>query len=81
MVENILKYKNFFGSVEYSAADDCYFGKIVGTTDLITFEGSTTEALKSAFIEAVEDYIILCGEANKKPVNSYSKCLECEVWG
>ena len=67
MTTNTLKYKDFFGSVEYSADDDCFFGKIIGTTDLVTFEGDSVETLKAAFAEAVEDYLALCKEAGKAP--------------
>ena len=67
----MLKYKDFYGSVEFSAADECFFGKIIGTGDLITFEGKSVDELKKAFIEAVNDYFVLCQEAGKKPQKSY----------
>ena len=69
--DNMLKYKDFYGSVEYSANDECFFGKIIGTTDLITFEGESVVELKKAFIEAVEDYLVLCKEAGKEPLKTY----------
>ena len=71
MTDNMLKYKNFYGSVEYSAADECFFGKIIGTGDLVTFEGKSVDGLKKAFVEAVNDYLALCHEAGKKPQKSY----------
>ena len=71
MANNMLKYKDFYGSVEYTADDDCFFGKIIGTTDLVTFEGDTVESLKSAFREAVEDYLVLCKEVGKEPQKTY----------
>jgi len=71
MANNMLKYKDFLGSVEYSAEDDCFFGKIIGTTDLVTFEGDSVDTLKTAFAEAVEDYLVLCEEVGKQPQKSY----------
>ena len=71
MTDNMLKYKDFYGSVEYSANDECFFGKIIGTDDLITFEGESVVKLKKAFYEAVEDYVILCKEAGKEPQKTY----------
>ena len=62
MANNMMKHKGFIGSVEYSANDECFFGKLIGTSDLVTFEGDSVESLKNAFIEAVEDYLILCKE-------------------
>ena len=71
MTDNLLKYKDFYGSVEYSANDECFFGKIIGTADLVTFEGESVVKLKKAFNEAVEDYLILCKEAGKEPQKIY----------
>ena len=71
MANNTLYYNGFVGSVEYSTLDDCFFGKLVGTTDLVTFEGDSVQCLKSAFQEAVEDYLILCEEVGKAPQKSY----------
>jgi len=71
MANNVLKHKDFYGSVEYSSDDNCFFGKIIGTTDLVTFEGDSVESLKSAFQEAVEDYLVLCKEVGKEPQKAY----------
>jgi len=79
MTDNILKYKDFFGSVEYSAADECFFGKIIGTSDLITFEGKSVNNLKKAFAEAVEDYLILCKEAGKEPQKSFKGSFNIRI--
>ena len=79
MTNNTLKYKDFLGSVEYSADDECFFGKIIGTTDLITFEGDSVEALKTAFAEAVEDYLILCKEAGKEPQKAYKGSFNVRI--
>jgi len=67
MTDNLLSYKDFYGSVEYSAADDCFFGKIVGSADLVTFESENAASLKTAFCEAVEDYLALCEAEGKEP--------------
>jgi predicted HicB family RNase H-like nuclease len=72
MTDNMLNYKDFYGSVEYSNDDECFFGKIVGISDLVTFEGDSVASLKNAFAEAVEDYIVLCREAGKEPQYSLS---------
>ncbi len=54
-----LKYKNFIGTVKFSADDDVFYGKIEGINDLVTFEGTTANELKTAFKEAVDDYLEL----------------------
>ena len=48
-----------------------FFGKIIGTADLVTFEGESVVQLKKAFNEAVEDYLVLCKKAGKEPEKTY----------
>ena len=71
-MENYLKYKNYLGSVEFSAADNVLFGKIIGINDLVTFEANSVEELKKEFEFAVDDYLETCAELNKEP-NKYFK--------
>ena len=79
MTDNLLKYKGFYGSVEYSAVDECFFGKIIGTADLVTFEGESVDGLQKAFIEAVEDYLVLCKEVGKEPQKSYKGSFNIRI--
>ena len=79
MTDNLLIYKGFYGSVEYSATDDCFFGKIIGISDLVTFEGISVENLKKAFKEAVDDYLIICKEAGKEPHKSYKGSFNIRI--
>jgi len=64
-MKDVLRFDDFIGSVHFSAEDECFFGKIEGIDDLVTFEGRDVEELKKAFREAVEDYIGLCRKAGK----------------
>jgi len=64
-MKDVLRYNDFIGSVHFSAEDECFFGKIEGIDDLVTFEGRDVVELKKAFHEAVEDYIGLCRKAGK----------------
>lgn len=66
-----LKYKDFIGSVHFSAEDDVFYGRIEGINDLVTFEGSTVDKLKKAFRETVEDYLELCKETGKEVFKSF----------
>lgn len=69
-MKDVLRYKDFVGSVRFSAADECFYGKIEGVEDLVTFEGRDVGELKRSFREAVEDYIRLCRKAGKAPQKS-----------
>ena len=69
-MKDVLTYKDFFGSVYFSAEDKVFHGKIEGVTDLVTFEGKSVDELVKAFHEAVDDYIALCKEAGKESLKS-----------
>ncbi len=57
---NVMNYKGYTGTIEYSSEDKCFFGKICGISSLILYEGEDYEMLKDAFENAVEDYLVLC---------------------
>lgn len=78
-MKDVLTYKNFVGSVHFSAEDRTFHGKIEGVNDLVTFEGDTVERLEKAFREAVEDYVALCREAGKEPRKSYMGSFNVRV--
>ena len=67
-----MKYKGYHGSIEYSLADDCLHGRLLGITDLISYEGGSVKEIKAAFKEAVDDYLAFCKETAKQPNKPYS---------
>ena len=56
-----------------------FSGKIIGTTDLVTFEGESVVKLKKAFYEAVEDYLVLCKETGKEPEKTYKGSFNVRI--
>ena len=70
-MKNYLEHKGYQGTVEYSAEDECLFGKIIGINDLINYEAQDVSELKVAFEEAVIDYLETCKELGKQPTKTY----------
>lgn len=70
-MNNILEYKSYIGSVEFSSADKVFFGKVVGIKDLVTFEGESVKELENAFHEMVDDYLLTCKQLGKEPEKTY----------
>jgi predicted HicB family RNase H-like nuclease len=66
-MSNILTYKEYTGSVEYSSEDEVFYGRIEFITDTVLYEGRSVEELKENFQEAVDDYIEACIEIGKEP--------------
>lgn len=56
-MKNLLKYKGFIGSVNFSAEDRAFYGKVEGINDLVTFEGTTVDELEEAFKYMIEKHI------------------------
>ena len=74
-----LKYKDFIGSVHFSAEDEVFHGKLIGIDDLVTFEGSSVGELKKSFEEAVKDYLELCKRIDKSPHKSYKGSFNVRI--
>ncbi|MCD8305886.1 MAG: hypothetical protein LUC49_04410 [Prevotella sp.] len=55
---NCLEYKGYRGSIEYSRADKCYHGKVMGMKGiLINYEGDTLDELRKDFEDGIDDYL------------------------
>lgn len=54
---NVLKYKGFKGSVEFSEEDNCYYGKVLNITSLLSYEGDDLESLEQDFKEVVDYWL------------------------
>ncbi len=79
MTKNIMNYKDFIGSINYSTEDRIFFGKIEFINDSITFEGSNVDELETAFHEAVDDYIELCKLNGKEPEKAFKGTFNVRV--
>lgn len=55
------------GTIEYSEDDEVLHGRLEFIRDLVTCEGTDAKSLKSAFHEAVDDYIALCEAEGRVP--------------
>lgn len=76
---NTMSYKGYIGSVAFSEEDDILFGKIEGIGSVVTYEGKSVLELKTAFHEAVDDYLAFCEEKGIEPQKSYSGSLNVRL--
>ena len=79
MTKDVLTYKDFIGSVHFSAADDVFFGKIEGIDDHISFDGSTVAMLKRNFRAAVDAYIEYCTRKKKPLFKSHTGTFNVRI--
>lgn len=68
----MLKYKSYFGNVEFDDEADIFHGEVINIKDVITFQGKTTLELRQAFQDSVDDYLEFCAVTGKKPEKPFS---------
>ena len=74
-MNNIMNYKGYTGSVEFSEKDGVFFGKVLGIRSLISYEGTNAAELVSDFHGAVDDYLTLCEKEGTAPETAYKGSL------
>lgn len=69
---NTMTYKGYAAHIEYSDEDRCFIGRIAGINDIVGFHGDSVAQLRTAFEEAVDDYLETCEKLNRSPQKPYS---------
>jgi predicted HicB family RNase H-like nuclease len=65
-------YQGYHGEASHDPDDDSFYGRVVDTKDVITFEGSTPKELKKAFTDSIDDYLEFCRERGETPEKPFS---------
>jgi predicted HicB family RNase H-like nuclease len=78
-MKNALEYKGYSGTVEFSATDEVFYGKLNGIRDVVTFEADSVSKLKKAFKEAVDDYIETCQKTGKNPDKEFKGSFNVRI--
>lgn len=74
MTDEVLTYRGCRGSIRYSEADGCFYGRLKGTEDHLVYEGKTMRELMESFIEVVDRHIY--GRSNGERRNAHSMSRE-----
>ena len=74
-MNNIIEYRGYVGSVEFSESDCLVYGKVQGIRSLISYEGTNAAELIADFHGAVDDYLALCEEEGTAPEVAYKGSL------
>ncbi len=76
---NTMTYRGYAARIEYSDEDQCFVGHIAGIRDIVGFHGESVAELRSAFEEAVDDYLEACEKLSRAPQKPYSGKLMLRV--
>lgn len=78
-MNNLLSYKNYNGTVEYSKEDGCLFGKVVGIKSLLSYEGFSIQMLVQDFQNTIDEYLQDCKERNVEPEQPYKGTFNVRI--
>ena len=70
-MNNIIKYKGYIGSVEFSESDGIFYGKVQGIRSLISYEGTTANELITDYHDAVDSYLESCMANGDTPETAF----------
>ena len=78
-MKNLMTYKNYTGSVEYSDTDKMLFGQVVGIKSLISYQGRSVDELRADFEDAVDDYLDMCEQQGVEPEVYYKGAVSVRM--
>jgi predicted HicB family RNase H-like nuclease len=78
-MKNMMKYKGYYGSIEFDAVDLLFYGKLEFINSLISYEGETAKQIDSAFKEAVDDYFLTCKNRGVEPEKPFKGSLNVRI--
>ena len=74
-----LQYKDYDGSVEYSAEDRILHGSLLGIRDAVLYEGVDVDSLEANFRAAVDEYLAFCAAEGKTPDQPFKGSFNIRV--
>lgn len=61
-----MRYKGFEGAVTLDEEANIFYGEVINTRDVITFQGASLEECRQAFRASVKDYLEFCRERGEE---------------
>lgn len=68
----MMKYKGYRAAVTYDEESGVLQGEVQDTRDVIVFEATSVEQLRTEFRVSVDDYLAVCAERGRSPDRPYS---------
>jgi len=76
---NVIEYKGYIGSINYSPDDKCFYGKLEMIDDLVTFEATNAQELEDNFHAVVDDYLETCEALGREPQKVYKGVFNVRI--
>jgi len=78
-MKDMMRYRDYFGSVHYSDEDRVFFGRVEFIRALVSYEGTDVTSLRRSFEEAVDDYLETCQAAGQAPEKPFKGSFNVRV--
>ena len=78
-MKNILRYKEYVGSVEISEAEGFLYGRILGIQEKITYQAVRADELVENFHQAVDQYLEECRTSGVSPEIPYKGSFNIRI--
>jgi predicted HicB family RNase H-like nuclease len=75
----MIEYKGYIATIEFDDEADIFHGEVVNLVDIITFQGKSTEELREAFKDSIDDYLEFCASRNESPDKPFSGKLSLRI--
>jgi predicted HicB family RNase H-like nuclease len=75
----MLEYKGYTARVDFDANANIFHGEVEGLRDVITFEGTSVDELRTAFQKSIDDYHAMCSERGEQPERPYSGIVTVRI--
>lgn len=79
MKNNVLEYRGYYASVEYSAEDKALIGEVIGVNDTLCFDCDSAEKVEEEFHGLIDDYLETCKRVGKEPDKSYKGSFNVRI--
>jgi predicted HicB family RNase H-like nuclease len=63
----IIEYKNYLAELTLDTEDNIIVGRVINTSDIISFHGKTVLEAKNAFHDVLDTYLAACKEEAIEP--------------
>ena len=78
-MKDMMRYKDYLGSVHFSDEDDVFYGRVEFIRALVSYEGTDVATLRQAFREAVDDYLQTCAEQGQQPEKPFKGSFNVRI--
>ena len=69
----MIEYKGYHGEAVFDDEAGIFHGEVIGTRDVITFQGKSATETESAFRDSIDEYLSFCAERGRPPAQQYGK--------